>query len=44
MTGENTGQAAGATHEILPAKQIVEEMVDDAIAVLRTHTLAIAKL
>jgi len=38
------GQAAGATHEILPAKQIVEEMVDDAIAVLRTHTLAIAKL
>lgn len=38
------GQAAGATHEILPAKQIVEEMVADAIAVLRTHHSAIAKL
>eukprot|EP00808_Paulinella_micropora_P027214 g6072.t1 len=31
------GQAAGAIHEILPARQIVEDMVRDCISVLRAN-------
>lgn len=39
-----SGQAAGAVKEIKPAKAIVEEMVKDAIEILRVNTHKIAKL
>lgn len=32
------GQAAGAITEVLPAKQIMEEMVDTCIAIFRRET------
>ncbi|KAJ3192906.1 hypothetical protein HK101_005774 [Irineochytrium annulatum] len=36
------GQVAGAVHEVKPAKVIVEEMVSQAIAVLRSNTARIS--
>ena len=37
------GQAAGAVHEVLPAKQIVDNMVQEAVQSLKA-TSAYAKL
>ena len=38
------GQAAGACGEILPAKEIVEQMITEAVAVLRNATAQISRL
>jgi hypothetical protein len=41
------GQVAGAIHDILPARQIVEEMVQGAIRIMRenaTKIVAVSKL
>lgn len=38
------GQCAGAVHDIKPAKEIIEEMVNDAITTLRAATGSITRL
>ena len=38
------GQAAGAVHKILPAKQIIEEMVEQAIGILQRNVGYISKI
>jgi hypothetical protein len=38
------GQVAGAVHEIKPAAEIVNEMVRDAVAIVRGNAGLVAKL